>query len=137
MAMTNNRPAAAMIVRRRVERVPACGEKEVAIAVGLDPARNLAQECADYYLLAHLRMPHYLPQAAERLEKLAGEVAGEFTIYLDLACGGELRYASTWPYERGRTGLRGRHPCIAWSTRCKRSKRRHGRAGTTEVNPGR
>jgi hypothetical protein len=109
---------AATDVRRRNERrrVPTCGETEVAIAASLDPARNLAQDCADYYLLAHLRMPHYLPEAAERLEDLASELAEEFTIYLDLACGGELRHASTWPYELPSCPVlgRGSDRSVAW-----------------------
>ena len=120
MTMTDNVAArlAANDVRRRNERshVPTCGETEVAIAAGLDPARNLAADCADYYLLAHLRMPHYLPEAAERLGNLASELAEEFTIYLDLACGGELRHASTWPHELPSCPVlgRGSDRSVAW-----------------------
>jgi hypothetical protein len=118
--MTDTRTArlAANGVRRRNERsrVATCGETDVAIAAGLDPARNLAQDCADYYLLAHLRMPHYLPDAAKRLGDLASELAEEFTIYLDLACGGELRHASTWPYELPSCPVlgRGSDRSVAW-----------------------
>jgi hypothetical protein len=120
VTMTHNRPAplAATTARRRDERsrVPTCGETEVAIVAGLDPARNLTQDCADYYLLTHLRMPHYLPGAAGRLEDLASELADEFTIYLDLACGGELRHASTWPYELPSCPVlgRGNDRSVAW-----------------------
>lgn len=109
---------AATNVRSRNERsrVQSCGETDVAMAAGLDPARNLARDCADYYLLAHLRMPHYLPEAAERLADLASELAEEFTIYLDLACGGELRHASTWPYELPSSPVlgRGSDRSVAW-----------------------
>ncbi len=121
MTMTDSRTArpTATDVRRRNEcsRVPTCGETDVAIAAGLDPARTLAQDCADYYLLAHLRRPHYLPDAAARLEDLAGELAEEFTIYLDLACGGELRHASTWPYELPSCPVlgRGSDRSVAWT----------------------
>jgi hypothetical protein len=117
---TDKRPArlVATTVRRRDERsrIPTCGETKVAIAAGLDPTRNLAQSGADYYLLAHLRMPHYLPEAAERLEDLASELAQEFTTYLDLACGGELRHASTWPYELPSCPVlgRGSDRSVAW-----------------------
>lgn len=119
MTMTDNSTRlTATGVRRRNgrSRVPMCGETDVAIAAGLDPARNLARECADYYLLAHLRMPHYLHEAAERLEDLASELAKEFTIYLDLACGGELRHASTWPYELPSCPVlgRGSDRSVAW-----------------------
>lgn len=120
MTMTHNTlaPLAATTVSRgdRRSRVPIGGETEVAIAAGLDPTRNLMRDCADYYLLAHLRMPHYLPEAAERLEVLASELAQEFTIYLDLACGGELRHASTWPYELPSCPVlgRGSDRSVAW-----------------------
>lgn len=117
MTMTHNRPAPLAATRRDGRsRVPTGGETDVAIAAGLDPTRNLTRDCADYYLLAHLRMPHYLPDAAERLEDLASDLAEEFTIYLDLACGGELRHASTWPYELPSCPVlgRGRDRSVAW-----------------------
>jgi hypothetical protein len=62
------------------------------------------------------RMPHYLPEAATRLEELASELAKEFTTYLDLACGGELRHASTWPYELPSCPVlgRGSDRSVAW-----------------------
>lgn len=61
-------------------------------------------------------MPHYLPDAAEHLEDLASELAKEFTIYLDLACGGELRHASTWLNELPSCPVlgRGSDRSVAW-----------------------
>ncbi len=84
---------------RRSERRPLPSETRVAANAGLDPSRNLARACADFYLLSYLRRPHYVPEAARRLELLVEDLASEFTVYLDLACGGELRHASSWPYE--------------------------------------
>jgi hypothetical protein len=75
------------------------GETEVAKKAGLDPTRNLAQACSDYYLLSCLRRPHYVAAAAEALDELVGDLTPEFAQYLDMACGGELRHASTWPCE--------------------------------------
>ncbi len=75
------------------------GETEVARRVGLDPNRNLAQACSDYYLLAYLCRPHYVAEAAEALDRFVNDLAPEFAHYLDMACGGELRHASTWPDE--------------------------------------
>ena len=119
MTMTDNRAARlspATTRGRDRSRIPTCGETEVAIAAGLDPTRNLSQDCADYYLLAHLRVPHYLPEAAERLEGLVRELAEEFSTYLDLACGGELRHASSWPYELPSCPVlgRGSDRSVAW-----------------------
>lgn len=84
---------------RRRRRRAVFGETEVAQQAGLDPTRNLAQACSDYYLLSYLRRPHYVAAAGRALDMLVAELTPEFTQYLDLACGGELRHASTWPCE--------------------------------------
>lgn len=78
---------------------PVFGETDVAKKAGLDPTRNLAQACADYYLLSYLRRPHYVVAAAFALDNLVNDLTAEFAQYLDMACGGELRHASTWPPE--------------------------------------
>ena len=83
----------------RIRRSPVVGETEVARKAGLDPTRNLAQACSDYYLLSYLRRPHYVAAAARALDELVGDLAPEFAHYLDMACGGELRHASSWPCE--------------------------------------
>jgi hypothetical protein len=83
----------------RIRRSPVFGETEVAKKAGLDPALNLARACSDYYLLSYLRRPHYVAAAAQALDELVQDLAPEFAQYLDMACGGELRHASTWPCE--------------------------------------
>lgn len=92
------------------------GETEVAKRVGLDPMRNLAQACADFYLLSYLRRPHYVVAAAEALDELVRDLTPEFAQYLDMACGGELRHASTWPYELPSCPVlgRGNDRSVAW-----------------------
>jgi hypothetical protein len=80
-------------------RRPVFGEAEVAKRVGLEPTRNLAQACADFYLLSYMRRPHYVVAAAQALDELVRDLTPEFALYLDMACGGELRHASTWPCE--------------------------------------
>ncbi len=120
MFITNTRrpSSRATNARRRGERsrVATFGETAIAIAAGLDPTRILAQDCADYYLLAQLRIPHYVAQAADRLDELVGELTEEFTIYLDLACGGEIRHASSWPSELPPCPVlgRGSDRSVAW-----------------------
>lgn len=120
MAMTNNVSArlTATTVQRRVERsrVPTSGETKVAIAAGLDPTRPLAKDCADYYLLSYLRKPHYVPAADRNFTSLVQELVPEFACYLDLACGGELRHASSWPYKLPPCPVlgRGNDRSLAW-----------------------
>lgn len=81
--------------RRRGREDPV--ETRVARSLGLRVERNLAQACADYYLLAFLRRAHYDASAFRALERLVTDLVPELARYLDLACGGELRHASTWP----------------------------------------
>lgn len=80
--------------RRAISR-----EAHVARRVGLHPERDLAQACSDFYLLTYLRRPHYVVPAADVLGDLVNDLASEFAHYLDMACGGELRHASTWPQD--------------------------------------
>ena len=100
---------------RRTRR-PVFGETEVAKRVGLDPTRNLAQACSDFYLLSYLRRPHYVVAAAEALDELVRDLTPEFAQYLDMACGGELRHASTWPCELPSCPVlgRGNDRSVAW-----------------------
>jgi hypothetical protein len=97
-------------------RRPVYGETEVAKRVGLDPTRNLAQACADFYLLSCMRRPYYVVAAAEALDELVRDLAPEFAQYLDMACGGELRHASTWPCELPACPVlgRGNDRSVAW-----------------------
>lgn len=61
---------------------------------GLDPDLPLDQECASFYLLE--RMTSDGVKAAEyELGRLEERLSREFARYLDLAVGGELRYAVT------------------------------------------
>jgi len=100
----------------RNRRRPVFGETEVATKAGLDPTRNLAQACSDYYLLSYLRRPHYVAAAAEVLDELVSDLTPEFAQYLDMACGGELRHASTWPSELPHCPVlgRGNDRSVAW-----------------------
>jgi hypothetical protein len=100
---------------RRARR-PVFGETEVAKRIGLDPTRNLAQACSDFYLLSYLRRPHYVVAAAEALDELVRDLTPEFAQYLDMACGGELRHASTWPCELPSCPVlgRGNDRSVAW-----------------------
>ena len=91
-------------------------ETRVAIDAGLNPSRDLARACADFYLLSYLRRLHYIAAAGRALDELAGDLAPEFARYLDLACGGELRHASSWPMELPACPMLGRGSCrsLAW-----------------------
>ena len=111
---TNSVPTST--VRPERNRVPMCAETEVATAAGLHPRRALAEDCADYYLLSYLRNPHYVPAADRSLTNLVRELVPEFVRYLDLACGGELRHASSWPYGLPACPVvgRGNDRSVAW-----------------------
>jgi hypothetical protein len=100
---------------RRARR-PIFGDTEVAKRVGLEPSRNLGQACSDFYLLSYLRRPHYVVAAAEALDELVRDLAPEFGLYLDMACGGELRHASTWPCQLPPCPVlgRGNDRSVAW-----------------------
>lgn len=94
---TDRRTAVRFIPERRRTDFTSLTERQAAERAGLDPTRDVKRDCADYYLLSYLRRPHYVAAAAQLLDDLVGELAPEFARYLDLACGGELRHASTWP----------------------------------------
>lgn len=55
--------------------------------------RDLSQVISDFYLLETLGCLHGDALARRKLEQLETEVASEFASYLDIAVGGELRYA--------------------------------------------
>jgi hypothetical protein len=67
-------------------------ERTVARGRGLLPERDLAQAAADFYLLETLAAKG--DEAGRRmLARLEASLAGEFAAYLEVAVGGELRYA--------------------------------------------
>lgn len=55
--------------------------------------RDLAQVVADFYLLETLGYVHQDRQAKKNLAVFESKLAKEFSAYLDIAVGGELRYA--------------------------------------------
>ena len=61
--------------------------------IGINAGRDLAENCADYYLLEELANVYEQEDAKIGLSLLANELAPEFATYFDLAVGGELRYA--------------------------------------------
>ena len=87
------------VAERREPNLVPLNERDTAESAGLNPARDLKRDCADYYLLSFMRRPHYVAMAASLLDDLVANLAPEFARYLDLACGGELRHASNWPYD--------------------------------------
>lgn len=68
--------------------------QQVIEKYGIKFDRCLGQECADFYVLEDLWNNHRYPPAYFKLNQYCEEVAPEFATYLDLACGGELRYAT-------------------------------------------
>jgi hypothetical protein len=58
--------------------------------------RDLAQAVADFYLLETLGYIKDDPLARWKLDRFEKELAKEFANYLDIAIGGELRYAKSW-----------------------------------------
>jgi hypothetical protein len=68
-------------------------ERTVARGRCVDPDRNLACAAADFYLLETLANVRHDQWAKTRLAEHEDELAAEFAQYLDLAIGGELRYA--------------------------------------------
>jgi hypothetical protein len=59
---------------------------------GLDPALDLTQECASFYLLLDLdRLGHKTPEYTAAV----GRLAEQFKAYTDMALGGELRHAAS------------------------------------------
>lgn len=71
-------------------------ERTVARGRRLDPDRDLSQAAADFYLLEHLSMVKQDRWAAIRLDEHEQSLAREFSQYLDMAIGGELRYAKRY-----------------------------------------
>ena len=57
--------------------------------------RDLAQVISDFYLLETLGCLHGDQLSRRKLEKFECEIAKEFAAYLDIAVGGELRYAKS------------------------------------------
>lgn len=62
----------------------------VAKKAGLDPKLNLASACADFYWLERQEADG-MPGAAEKMSEVETYIAQQMAIYLDMACGGELR----------------------------------------------
>lgn len=67
-------------------------ERVVARARGCSPTHDLAEAAADFYLLEVLSAGGD-EKAAKELGRLEKRLAEEFSAYLDMAVGGELRYA--------------------------------------------
>jgi len=57
--------------------------------------RDIAQSVSDFYLLETLGCLHGDSLSRTRLDKLEADLAREFSEYLDIAVGGELRYAKS------------------------------------------
>ncbi len=72
--------------------MPSIRERTVAEGRGVRAGRNLAESASDFYLL-ELLSSRGNPDAARMLAKLEARLAKEFACYLDMAIGGELRYA--------------------------------------------
>ncbi len=71
-------------------------ERTIARGRRLDPDKNLAQAAADFYLLEHLANLQGDRWADVRLSGHEQALAKEFAEYLDMAVGGELRYAKRY-----------------------------------------
>jgi hypothetical protein len=67
-------------------------ERTVARSQGVWDERDLAEAAADFYLLENLSAGGD-ERAARKLARLEERLASEFVSYLDMAIGGELRYA--------------------------------------------
>jgi hypothetical protein len=67
-------------------------ERTVAQSQGVWDERDLAEAASDFYLLENLSSGGD-ERAARKLAKLEQQLATEFVSYLDMAIGGELRYA--------------------------------------------
>ena len=75
-------------------------ERTVARGRGVFDERDLAESAADFYLLETLSAEGD-EEAARKLSMLEDRLASEFATYLDLALGGELRYARNHLGEEG------------------------------------
>jgi hypothetical protein len=71
-------------------------ERTLARGRRLDPDRDIAQAAADFYLLENFANVRGDQWAAIRLDDHEQGLAREFTEYLDMAIGGELRYAKRY-----------------------------------------
>ena len=65
--------------------------KQVARIIGLDQNLYLPTACADFYVLERLWADGYKP-AAELLSTFEKHLARQFSTYIGIACGGELRH---------------------------------------------
>jgi hypothetical protein len=72
--------------------MPSIQERIVAAGPGVRAERDLAEAAADFYVL-ELLTARGDPDAARMLSRLETGLAVEFACYLDMAIGGELRYA--------------------------------------------
>ncbi len=72
--------------------MPSIQERVVATGRGVRAERDLAEAAADFYVL-ELLTAREDTGAARMLTKFEGCLAREFACYLDMAIGGELRYA--------------------------------------------
>jgi hypothetical protein len=72
--------------------MPSIQERIVATGRGVRAERDLAKAAADFYVL-ELLTARGDPDAARMLSRLEAGLAEEFACYLDMAIGGELRYA--------------------------------------------
>ncbi|MEX2555586.1 MAG: hypothetical protein WEB06_08140 [Actinomycetota bacterium] len=71
-------------------------ERTVARGRRLDPDRDITQDAADFYLLENLANVRGDALACELLDRHERTLANEFAGYLDMAIGGELRYAKRY-----------------------------------------
>jgi hypothetical protein len=72
--------------------MPSIQERVVATGRGVRAERDLAEAAADFYVL-ELLTARDDAGAAKMLAAFEGSLAREFACYLDMAIGGELRYA--------------------------------------------
>jgi hypothetical protein len=72
--------------------MPSIQERVVATGRGVRAERDLAEAAADFYVL-ELLTAREDAGAAKMLAAFEGSLAREFACYLDMAIGGELRYA--------------------------------------------
>lgn len=71
-------------------------ERTLARGRRLDPDKDLARAAADFYLLENLANLRGDAWAATRLDEHEQSLAKEFAEYVDMAIGGELRYAKRY-----------------------------------------
>src|SRR6266545_8141236 len=72
--------------------MPSIQERIVAGGRGVRTERDLAEAASDFYVL-ELLTARGDPDAARMLSRFEAGLAKEFACYLDMAIGGELRYA--------------------------------------------